>query len=696
MQNPYRRWCAGALLSLAAQLTNVIAIRAQNAARVTSQPPAADPLVERYFIDPRADPQLDEAQMTALIRDKIKYVFVIFNENQSFDHEYGTFPGADGLYSTGQVPRSAADTPGFTQTYKDTYSGETLTVRPFLLGPAQNATVGDSVDHSHSGLAAKLRVVDGKPTMAGFAQDEFGGKAKTAATEARARQFANIVMSHIDCDTIPFFWLYASRFALFDNIFATEDTPSTPNAIAMLAGQAGETHWVKHGAAGTTEALAGTINGVDYDGQTGTTRAFPLLNDQQPYWGSQFDTATLTSREPIGPKENFAKNNIASNATFASIPLTAAGVDIAALLGGDAHPATNQADIQKDIPAIAAHGTAAVAWRWYQNGYDHEPTDPSGIATHANFVTHHEGPQYFGYIADNAKERPNLGGEGDFFADLAAGKLPATGGIIYIRGGFANIQGLRPPIQNPAYPRPLTAEDIATIQTVKAGDDDHPAYADRQISEAMNARVINAIASNAVLWAQSAIIITYDESDGFYDHVPPRILSYGPDGLPLARGIRVPLLVISPYARTHVVSHAEGDHNAVIETINQIFDLPALSSLPEESSALAAGNAPAFNRYGPPGFEQKYLGPRDTNSAITDSLISAFEPQRLLGRADPLPASYATIPDVVVAHLPHYDGHGCASIGIETEDRRQGLTNVIPQGFNPLAALLPQYNSPAP
>ena len=44
---------------------------------------------------------------------KIKYVFVIFNENSSFDHEYGTFPGVNGLYSDGKNPRSAADTPGF-------------------------------------------------------------------------------------------------------------------------------------------------------------------------------------------------------------------------------------------------------------------------------------------------------------------------------------------------------------------------------------------------------------------------------------------------------------------------------------------------------------------------------------------------------------------------------------------------------
>ena len=57
--------------------------------------------------------------------------------------------------------------------------------------------------------------------------------------EAMGKQFARLVMAHIDCDTIPFFWRYASRFTIFDNIFATEDTPSTPNAIAMIAGPIG-------------------------------------------------------------------------------------------------------------------------------------------------------------------------------------------------------------------------------------------------------------------------------------------------------------------------------------------------------------------------------------------------------------------------------------------------------------------------
>jgi phospholipase C len=156
--------------------------------------------------------------------------------------------------------------------------------------------------------------------------------------------------------------------------------------------------------------------------------------------------------------------------------------------------------------------------------------------------------------------------------------------------------------------------------------------------------------------------------------------------------VRVPLILISPYARTHAVSHAEGDHNAIIETINDIFGLPPLATLPDEAEALAAGNSPAFNAFGPPGFEQKYLGPRDINSPITDSLLSGFDPMRLTGELPPLPASLAAIPDSVVNTLPHYEGKGCKAIGIEPEDARQGIVNDVPPGFNPLPGTYPEAN----
>jgi phospholipase C len=472
----------------------------------------------------------------------------------------------------------------------------------------------------------------------------------------------------------------------------------------MIAGQSGETQWVKHGANGFSGPISGTINGnpaSNYPNPS-TTQGPPIVNDGQPYWGSYFDT-TVTNRQPTGPNENWTPSNTASNLTFATVPLTMMGSNITSITDQDYNATLDLPDIQNDIPYIHGLNHPQVNWRWYQNGYDAEPTDPASTTTtlHENFVSHHEGPQYFGYLANNPAERGNFRGENDFFTDMQNNTLP-NGGVFYIRGGYYNLNypTVTPPIQNKNYPPEtssntppgLTASDITAINTAKSGDDDHPSYSDRQISEAMNARVINAIASNETIWNESAIIITYDESDGFYDHVPPRILSYGPDRLPLSRGIRVPLILISPFARVHAVAHAEGDHNAVIQTINAIFNLPALSSLPDEAAALTAGNSAAFNQFGPPGFQQLYLGPRDTNSPITDSLLSGFEPQRLNGTAPPLHGDYAMIPENVINTFPHYGGKGCSAIGITPEDQRLGIVNTIPPNFNTLPSTLSKYN----
>lgn len=641
----------------------------QKQTAVTAQPDVG-PDVAPYFNDPAKELEPPRKMMVRLLRKRIKYVFVIFNENHSFDNEFGTFPGVNGLYSDGLKPRSAVETPGFTQTYTDV-NGVNVTVQPFRIGAEQNASVVDSVDHSHIGLAKKIHVVDGVAQMDGFAGEEYNRFASKggSANIAEGTQFARLVMSHIDCDTIPFFWQWASRFTIFDNIFATEDTPSTPNAVAMIAGQSGETQWVKHGPDGRTYSV---------DGHTGTTQGPPLVNDPQPFYGSQFDQTT-DHKQPAGPRENYSDGNIATNLTFASLPLTFQGRKISKVMSHNLNPDFDLPDIQQDIKYIQHRRTKPVNWRWYQEGYDLESTDTNGVASHNSYVSHHNGAQYFGYIANTPEISANLRGLSDFFNDMADHALP-KGGVFYIRGGFTNQMGLKPVITNPNTP----ADEIAAIDASKAGDDDHPGYTDRQLSEAMAARVINTIAASPRIWKHCAIIITYDESDGYYDHVPPRILSYGPDGLPLSRGIRVPLILISPYARTHAVSHVEGDHNSVIETINTIFGLPPLASLPDEAQALAAGDSPEFNQFGPPGFHQKYLGPRDINSPISESLLSGFDPKRLMGVSKPLPASLAMIPDSVVYSLPHYDGQGCQEIGIIPEDVRQGIVNEIPAGFNPL------------
>jgi phospholipase C len=435
------RWLSGAVLLAVLGAAGPAVAQISASPLVTPQPDP--PAGVAPFVIPSADAAPSRDTLIEALRRRVKYVFVIFNENHSFDNEFGTFPGANGLYSDGTKPRDPAHTPGFFQTYTD-QAGHVQTVTPFRIGPAQNASFVDSVDHSHPGLAVKLHVVDGAPHMDGFAHDEY---ARFAAKKepAMGAQFARLVMSHIDCDTIPFFWQYASRFALFDNIFATEDTPSTPNAIAMIAGQSGETQWVEHGAGGQAMTGAG--------GAAATTQGPPLVNDPQPFWGSQFDPAR-NDREPKGGlEENYANGNVASNLTFASLPLTFGGGALQDMVAQDFAPELDLADVAKDVPFIVSRHGVPVNWRWYQEGYDHEPTDPHGAATHAFYVSHHEGPQYFGYIANNPAFSRNLRGEGDFFEDLRSGNMPVGGGVFYIRGGFGNLLGI------PESRRPDTVRD---------------------------------------------------------------------------------------------------------------------------------------------------------------------------------------------------------------------------------------------
>ena len=112
---------------------------------VTPQP--GGPAVVRQMMVAH-EPSLSQAQEIALLRKHVKYVFIIFQENRSFDSYFGTFPGANGLFS-----QPAADTPGFSQPIENT-DGSMGVISPFRIGPAQYAADTDDVDHSHASMGA--------------------------------------------------------------------------------------------------------------------------------------------------------------------------------------------------------------------------------------------------------------------------------------------------------------------------------------------------------------------------------------------------------------------------------------------------------------------------------------------------------------------------------------------------------------
>jgi phospholipase C len=249
-------------------------------------------------------------------------------------------------------------------------------------------------------------------------------------------------------------------------------------------------------------------------------------------------------------------------------------------------------------------------------------------------------------------------GLGDFFADVAAKRLPPSG-VFYVRGGYGNILGMKPLDPNP---------DLATVFH---GDDDHPGYSDSQVSEALLAREINAIASSPY-WSQSVILIAYDESDGLYDHARPRVRSHDAVGLPLDQGPRIPSILISPYGVVHGVSHERAEHSSIIKLVDELFNLIPLADLPDEERGRAIGVA----KYG-----QKDLGPADDKVEGVGDLLSGFDNRRLLGRAALLPPSFAEIPEAEITTFPHMGGRGCSALSITPTDA--GRPNPIPADFNP-------------
>ena len=552
-------------------------------------------LVNKYYVSPDREPKMSQEALIELLRKKVKYVFVLYQENRSFDSYFGTFPGAEGLFS-----HPANQTPGFTQGLLNT-DGTTTTIQPFRIGPSEacpmsTATVGgvtsaapcyaadtDDIDHSHVRIVAKMDVQNNVAQMDQFALVE-QAKYIPSGKLLKAKQFGELAMAYEDCDTVPLLWDYADKFVLFDHIFQQMTGPSTPGNLAIIGAQTGQTQWALH----RDEAYTGT---------GGSTKGVPVTNDLDPFWGSALDPTAPPDRMPVA-NNGKGTANPQINLTFATLPLTLAGGSLQDVVQSDEDPAGDLADVQDDIPFISKLKNAAVPFGWYEEGYDKEPTDAGPVdanGTHASYITHHNGPQYFGYVSNNSQMRMQLHGLGDFFTAVENSTLPKQGGVFFVKGGFQNLFNLKP------------VDPDANVQLNFLGDDDHPAYSDAQISEAMVAEGINKIAASPY-WSQSAIIITWDDSEGDYDHVPLPIRTFGPDNSQISNGPRVPFLLISPYARTHYISQAQGSHSSVVKFIDTLFNLPPLALLPDELRGRELGKQE---------FGQDDLGPED---ALTEGI----------------------------------------------------------------------------
>ena len=166
---------------------------------------------------------------------------------------------------------------------------------------------------------------------------------------------------------------------------------------------------------------------------------------------------------------------------------------------------------------------------------------------------------YYSYFSYSNTHNANVVPLAQYFTDVKNGTLPQ---VAYIETGVE--------------------QNLVSQSAV----DEHPNN-NVQHGEFFAAGLINAL-MNSVSWKDSVLIETYDEGGGFYDHVPPMAV-VNPDGIkPLLRpndfvadftksGFRVPLIVISPFAKKNFVSHTPMDFTAVLKLVETRFGLPALT-----------------------------------------------------------------------------------------------------------------------
>jgi acid phosphatase len=204
------------------------------------------------------------------------------------------------------------------------------------------------------------------------------------------------------------------------------------------------------------------------------------------------------------------------------------------------HPATtppSQLLPSQTMPTIGDSLSAKnIDWAWYAGGWS---AALAGMpdAGGDEYQFHHQPFVYFANYADGTPGRAaHLKDEADFITAAKAGSLPAV--------SFVKPAGV---------------------------DNEHPNYANVLTGELHAEDLINAV-RNGPNWKDSAIIVTYDENGGFWDHVaPPKGDAWGP-------GTRVPTLVISPFSKKGAVDSTVYEASSITALIEHRFSLAALGT----------------------------------------------------------------------------------------------------------------------
>jgi phospholipase C len=437
----------------------------------------------------------------------IKHLVVIFQENVSFDHYFGTYPHAEPNLDKSLYFHAKSGTPTVNGLNIGLLTHNPNSVQPFRLDRSQNHTCDMNHDYTPEQQAVDAGLMDK------FV--EFAGTACTDANEVSLGK--GIVMGYYDGNVVTALWNYAQYFAMNDNSYGTVFGPSTPGALNLISGQT----W-----------------GVDPAAQINTggdVVADSVIGDPDPFYDD------CSGSEQVGM--------LSTNKNVGDL-LTAKGI----------------------------------TWGWFQGGFKPTGTDPvtgkvlckatttrlDGTVV-AAYSPHHEPFQYY-KSTSNQKHLP-----------------PTSVSMI----GFtdqANHQYDLSDFWNAAFSGNLPAVSFLKANRAQDGHANNSTPLDEQV---FLVDTINKLQSQSE-WKEIAVVIAWDDSDGWYDHQMgpivnqsattadalsgPGLCGTGTNALGgfqarCGYGPRLPLQVVSPWAKKNFVDGTLTDQSSILRFIEDNWDL---------------------------------------------------------------------------------------------------------------------------
>lgn len=463
--------------------------------------------------------------------DAIETIVVLYAENRSFDNLYGLFPGANGLQNvTAEAARQVDRDGGVLAELPPIWHGLTAPgVKP-AIGEAQTAHLPNAPfaidDPQRFNLSLAVATHD---LVHRFYQNQMqidGGKNDRFVAWGDS---GALVMGHYNGAGLAL-WDVAKKYVLADNFFMGTFGGSFMNHVYLAcACVASYPNADKSPAKAEISAVEddGVSLKVTAESPKSALQGVPVFVADKGLTPDFYAVNTMQPPyQPSGVKSPKDGDKRFANPDASSVLVPQSETTVGDLL--------------------SAKG---VSWAYYAGAWASALEGRNSTPT-PNFTYHHQPFNYFANFAPGTPARAEHIRDGGLFGSefikaIDAGQLPQV--AFYKPQGNLN---------------------------------EHPGYADVLAGDAHLADLV-AHLEKSPQWPHMLVVITYDENGGFWDHVaPPKGDRWGP-------GLRIPTLIVSPFAKRGTVDHTLYDTSSILRFITKRFDLPVLVGLKARDAAMA-------------------------------------------------------------------------------------------------------------